>query len=59
MGIQADFIEADILEVKDRVKDKFDIVFASTGVLCWIPDLHRYAQNRPRFAARRRFLLSI
>lgn len=45
MGIQADFIEADVLEVKDRVKDKFDIVFSSTGVLCWIPDLHRYAQT--------------
>ena len=37
MGIQADFIEADVLEVKDRVKDKFDIVFSSTGVLCWMP----------------------
>lgn len=45
MGIGANFIEADILEVQEEVKDKFDIVFSSTGVLCWLPDIHRYAQT--------------
>lgn len=43
MGIQADFIESDILDVIDRVDKKFDIVFASTGVLCWLPDIDRFA----------------
>jgi SAM-dependent methyltransferase len=45
MGIDADFIESDILEVIDRVNNKYDIVFASTGVLCWLPDIHRFAQT--------------
>ena len=45
MGIEADFIEADILDVMEKVDRKFDIAFSSTGVLCWIPDIRRYAQT--------------
>lgn len=45
MGIDATFIEADIMEVKDRVQEKYDIVFSSTGVLCWLPDIELYAQT--------------
>ena len=45
MAIEAEFIEADILDVQELVKKKFDIVFSSTGVLCWIPDIHRFAQT--------------
>ena len=43
MGIPADFIESDILDVLDKVQTKFDIVFASTGVLCWLPDISLFA----------------
>ena len=28
-----------------KVDQKFDIVFSSTGVLCWLPDIRRYAQT--------------
>ncbi|MBN1667496.1 MAG: methyltransferase domain-containing protein [Anaerolineales bacterium] len=45
MGIAARLIEADILEVQERVQEKFDIVFCSTGVLCWLPDIRRFAQT--------------
>jgi SAM-dependent methyltransferase len=45
MGIDAQFIEADIMQVMDRVDQQFDIVFSSTGVLCWLPDIRRYAQT--------------
>jgi SAM-dependent methyltransferase len=45
MGISADFIQADVCEAKDRVDRKYDIVFSSTGVLCWIPDIKRYAET--------------
>jgi SAM-dependent methyltransferase len=45
MGIEADFIESDIMDVIDKVDRKFDIVFASTGVLCWIPDIERFART--------------
>lgn len=45
MGINANFIESDILDVTAKVKQKFDIVFSSTGVLCWLPDINLYAQT--------------
>lgn len=45
MEIEATFIEADILDVLDRVRGQYDIVFSSTGVLCWLPDIQRYAQT--------------
>jgi SAM-dependent methyltransferase len=45
MGIDAQFIEADIMDVVDVVEQKYDIVFSSTGVLCWLPDIRRYAQT--------------
>ena len=45
MGIAAQFIEADVMDVIDVVEQKFDIVFSSTGVLCWLPDIRRYAQT--------------
>ena len=45
MRIPADFIEADILEVQQKVHARYDIVFSSTGVLCWIPDIQRYAHT--------------
>ena len=45
MGVTAQFIEADIMDVMDLVDQKFDIVFSSTGVLCWLPDIRRYAQT--------------
>jgi SAM-dependent methyltransferase len=45
MGITAEFIEADVMDVMGKVSRKYDIVFSSTGVLCWLPDIHRYAQT--------------
>ncbi len=45
MGIEADFIESDILEVIEKTDRKFDIVFSSTGVLCWLPDMSVYART--------------
>jgi len=45
MGIDANFIESDVMDVKDKINQKFDIAFSSTGVLCWLPDIRRYAQT--------------
>ena len=45
MKIEAQFIESDIMDVMHKVDQKFDIVFSSTGVLCWLPDIRRYAQT--------------
>ena len=45
MGISAEFIEADVMEIRDKVQRKFDVVFSSTGVLYWLPDINLYAQT--------------
>ena len=45
MSIEADFIETDIIEAQNKINKKFDIVFSSTGVLCWLPDIKVYAQT--------------
>jgi len=45
MKIEADFIETDIMEAKNKINKKFDVVFSSTGVLCWLPDIKVYAQT--------------
>ena len=43
-GIKADFVESDIYTLPQVLKCKFDIVFTSYGVLCWLPDLTKWAQ---------------
>lgn len=45
MGIEAWFVEADVMDVQEKVSSKYDIVFSSTGVLCWLPDIQRYAHT--------------
>jgi len=40
-----DFIESDIMEFKEKHNKKYDIVFTTEGVLCWLPDLNKWAQT--------------
>jgi len=39
------FIESDIMELKEKHHKKYDMVFTSEGVLCWLPDLNKWAQT--------------
>lgn len=43
IGVEARFIESDIYDLPKVLDDKFDIVFTSYGVLCWLPDLPAWA----------------
>jgi len=43
-GIKAEFIETDIYKLPEILNKKFDIVFTSYGILCWLPDLTKWAQ---------------
>lgn len=46
MGIHdARFVEANVLELMEQHDEKYDIVFTSEGVLCWLPDLFLWARN--------------
>ena len=43
-GLAATFIESDIYELPRVLQERFDVVFSSWGVLCWLPDLARWAR---------------
>ena len=46
IGVDADFVVSDVYDLPDALdaREKFDIVFTSYGVLCWLPDLTRWGQ---------------
>jgi SAM-dependent methyltransferase len=45
-GIAADFIEADVQDLKPHInKESFDLVFSSYGVLCWVENLEKWAEG--------------
>jgi SAM-dependent methyltransferase len=41
----ARFIESNVLELMDVHDERYDIVFTTEGVLCWLPDLTLWARN--------------
>jgi len=46
LGIKnIDFIESDIMELKEKHDKKYDMVFTSEGVLVWLPDLNKWAET--------------
>jgi SAM-dependent methyltransferase len=44
VGVPATFIESDVYDLPDRLHEEFDVVFASHGVLCWLPNLDRWGR---------------
>jgi len=42
MKIPARFIETDVHDVRKAVPGEFDMVYATWGVLCWIPDVRSW-----------------
>lgn len=48
-GLRGAFIESNIYDLTKYLDKKFDIVFTSYGVLCWLPDLRRWAEIVARF----------
>jgi 2-polyprenyl-3-methyl-5-hydroxy-6-metoxy-1,4-benzoquinol methylase len=43
VGIDASFVQSDVLAAADQLDGEYDIVFLSRGVLCWIGDLAAWA----------------
>jgi len=48
-ALDARFVETDIYALPATLSGRFDIVFASYGVLCWLPNLPRWAEIVARF----------
>lgn len=49
LGLDATFVQANVLELPDALGGDFDVVYTSRGVLGWIPDLPRWAEVIARF----------
>ncbi len=43
-GLSATFIESDLYKLSRVLHERFDVVFTSWGVLCWLPDLAGWAR---------------
>lgn len=43
-GLPAKFVCSDIYDLPQNLEGKFDIVFTSIGVLCWLKDLNTWAK---------------
>ncbi len=43
-GIKAEFICSDIYKLPEVLKKKYDIVYTSGGILCWLPDLEKWGK---------------
>jgi SAM-dependent methyltransferase len=41
----ARFIESNTLEIMNKHHEKYDVVYTTEGVLCWLPDLYLWARN--------------
>ena len=39
------FLEANTLELMEVLDEKYDVVYTTEGVLCWLPDLKLWARN--------------
>ena len=48
-GLNAKFVCANVLELDKHLDDKFDIVYASYGVFCWIDNLNRWFEIASHF----------
>lgn len=44
LGLDATFIESNLYDVPTNVEGKFDVVFASYGVIGWLPDLKTWGK---------------
>jgi SAM-dependent methyltransferase len=49
LGLEARFLRSDVYELTRVLREQFDVVFTSYGVLCWLPDLVEWARVVARF----------
>jgi len=45
LGLNADFVCCNIYDLDKHVNEEFDLVFASYGVIAWLPDLSTWAKQ--------------
>ncbi|KNC18715.1 methyltransferase type 12 [Arthrobacter sp. RIT-PI-e] len=45
LGLEATWVETDVLEARTAVTGDFDLVYTSIGTITWLPDLERWARQ--------------
>ena len=43
LGLDAEFLVSNVLELDKHLKGQFDLVFTSYGTICWLPELTKWA----------------
>jgi len=43
LGLDAEFVVSNVLELDQHLKGQFDLVFTSYGTVCWLNDLNKWA----------------
>ena len=43
-GTDVKFVETNTYDINDHIDEKFDLIFMTYGVVCWLPDLERLAE---------------
>lgn len=49
LNLNVKFIQSDIFELSKKLHSKFDVVFASYGIFCWIPDVNKWLEIASSF----------
>ena len=49
VGIKARFLPSNVYDLPGVLDERFDIVYTAKGVICWLPDIDRWAQVVARF----------
>jgi len=49
LGLAARFVEANVYDALSVIDERFDVVYTSKGVLCWLRDLDEWARIIARF----------
>jgi len=44
LGLDAKFVQSNVLELDENLEGQFDIVFTSYGTVCWLPNLNQWAK---------------
>lgn len=44
LGLNAQFVESNILELDGKLDQQYDIIFTSYGTICWLGDLEKWAE---------------
>lgn len=48
LGLGTRFVECDVYDLPQVLHEEFDVVYTAMGVLCWLPDMARWAQVAAR-----------